>query len=84
MKVGDKLVRKKQNLSFEEAMLELESILSKLESGNLSLNDSLNEFSNGVELYKYCHELLNKVEGKVKIILEKNNDDFEELDYSPN
>lgn len=84
MKVGDKLVRKKQSLSFEEAMLELESILSKLESGNLSLNDSLNEFSNGVELYKYCHELLNKVEGKVKIILEKNNDDFEELDYSPN
>ncbi|WP_352420032.1 exodeoxyribonuclease VII small subunit [Proteiniborus sp.] len=84
MKVGDKLVRKKQSLSFEEAMLELESILSKLESGNLSLNDSLNEFSNGVELYKYCYELLNKVEGKVKIILEKNNDDFEELDYSPN
>lgn len=84
MKVGDTLARKKQNQSFEEAVIELENILTRLENGNLSLDDSLTEFSNGVELYKYCYELLNKVEGEVKIILDKSNDGFEELDYNPN
>lgn len=84
MKVGDTLARKKQNKSFEEAMLELENILSKLESGNLSLDESLTEFNKGVEMYKYCYDMLSKVEGEVKIILNKSVNDFEEVDYSPN
>ncbi len=84
MKEGDILARKKQNLSFEDAVLELENILSMLENGNLSLDNSLAEFSKGVELYKYCYDLLNTVEGKVKIILDNGNEDIKELDFNAN
>ncbi|WIV10992.1 exodeoxyribonuclease VII small subunit [Proteiniborus sp. MB09-C3] len=78
------MARKKQNLSYEEALLELENILSMLENGDLSLDDSLTEFSKGVELYKYCYDLLNKVEGKVKIILDDGNNDIKEVEFNAN
>lgn len=81
---GDFMARKKQNLSFEEAMTQLEDILSLLEDGELSLDDSLTQFSKGVELYKYCYELLNNVEGKVKIILDDGNNDIKEVDFNVN
>lgn len=84
MEDGDSLARKKQNLSYEEALLELENILSMLENGDLSLDDSLTEFSKGVELYKYCYDLLNKVEGKVKIILDDGNNDIKEEEFNAN
>lgn len=84
MKDGDTLAKKKQNLSFEDAVLELESILSMLENGGLKLEDALTEFSKGIELYKHCYELLNGVEGKVKIILDNGNEKFEEVDFNAN
>ncbi len=76
--------RKKQSLSFEDAIIQLEKILSMLEDGNLSLDDSLAEFSKGVELYKYCYDLLNKAEGKVKIILDDGNTDIKEIEFNTN
>ena len=84
MRDGDTMSRKKQNLSFEEAIVQLENILSNLEKGELSLDDSLTEFSKGVELYKYCYDILNKVEGKVKIILDDGNNDIKEAEFKAN
>lgn len=84
MRGGEIMARKKQNLSFEDAIVQLENILSMLEDGDLSLDDSLAEFSKGVELYKYCYDLLNKVEGKVKIIIDDGNNDIMETEFSAN
>lgn len=78
------MARKKQNISFEEAMTQLENILSLLEDGELSLEDSIAQFSKGVELYKYCYDLLNNVEGKVKIILDDGNNDIKEAEFNSN
>jgi exodeoxyribonuclease VII small subunit len=41
------------NISFEQAMAELEEIVKKLEKGELTLEDSINCFQRGVELTKY-------------------------------
>lgn len=84
MRGGDFMARKKQNMSYEDAIVQLENILSMLEDGDLSLDDSLAEFSKGVELYKYCYDLLNKVEGKVKIILDDSNNDIKETEFNAN
>lgn len=78
------MARKKQSLSFEDAIVQLENILSMLEDGDLSLDDSLAEFSKGIELYKYCYDLLNKVEGKVKIIIDDGNNDVMETEFNSN
>lgn len=65
--------------NFEESMSELEKIVNKLEVGDLSLDESLEQFTKGIELYRYCNKVLNDVEGKIKVILkDDDNNLFEE------
>lgn len=75
---------KNENMSFEESIEDLEQIVKKLDDGNLTLEESLEEFQKGIDAYKNCNEMLNKVEGKVKLIVEENSDieifDFKEQD----
>ena len=59
----------KDSLPYEKAIEELEQILEDLECGELSLNDSLEKFKRGVELYNYCDKVLKGIEGEVKILL---------------
>ncbi len=73
----------KDNLSFEEAVGQLEEIIEKLEEGNLCLNESLSEFQKGINLYKYCNNILNKVDGDIKLILEEENA-IQEIDFEDN
>ncbi|KNF07405.1 exodeoxyribonuclease 7 small subunit XseB [Gottschalkia purinilytica] len=68
-------------LSFEEAISKLENIVKDLEKGDLTLDESLEEFQEGIQLYRHCNEILNKTEGKIKVILEDNAKDITELDY---
>ncbi len=50
---------------FEKSLEKLEELVSKLESGELSLDESLEKFEIGVELYKNCKDQLSKVEKKI-------------------
>ncbi len=65
------------NKNFEVALQELESIVEQLESGDLSLEDSLCAFENGVGLVKYCNQKLNEVESKVQILLKDRDGKFQ-------
>lgn len=60
----------KENINFEEAMLELEGIVKKLEAGSLSLGESLEAFEKAVGLVKLCNEKLQSAEQKVRILNE--------------
>lgn len=51
-----------ENLSFEQAFMELEAIVSKLENEDLSLEDSLSYYERGQVLSSYCADLLTKAE----------------------
>ena len=62
----------KNTKTFEEAMAELEASVSRLESGSLSLDDSLVEFEKAVKLIKFCNDKISTAEQKVKILIEKN------------
>ena len=70
-----------RNLSYEEALKELEQIIEELEEDDLSLKDSLEKFKRGVFLYNYCNEILRNVEGEIKILIEDENGDLEEKDF---
>ena len=52
--------------SFEKLFVELESIVSKLEAGDLSLDESLALFQRGTELSQKCADLLDQAELRVK------------------
>ena len=60
---------KTNSLTYEEAVLKLEGILKELESGDCSINDTMEKFKMGVELYNYCNDLLGKAEGEIKVLL---------------
>ena len=54
---------------FESALEELEQVVEQLESGELSLEDSLAAFEKGVGLVKYCNQKLNEVEKKIELLV---------------
>ena len=58
-------------ITFEDAMKKLESIVETLGGGNLSLDDSLKMFEEGMELCKFCNKKLDEAEYKVEKLMEK-------------
>ena len=52
--------------SFESAMGQLETLVSKMESGDLSLEESLEAFEKGVHLTRFCQDQLQKAELKIQ------------------
>ena len=57
--------------SFEDALEKLENITKELEEGDLSLEDSLKHFDEGVKLAEYCNGKLGDAQKKVEILLKK-------------
>ena len=60
----------KKTITFEEAMLSLEDIVKKLESGGLSLDESLSSFEEAVKLVRFCNDKLESAEQRVRILVE--------------
>lgn len=60
--------KKKPELPFEEALAQLEALVERMESGELSLEESLASFEQGIALTRSCQEALSKAEQKVKIL----------------
>jgi exodeoxyribonuclease VII small subunit len=70
-------------MEFEKKLGRLEEIVSKMESGDLSLEDSLKMFEEGVKLSRECNTQLQVAEQKVKVLLsvdaqgQANTEDFQ-------
>ena len=58
--------------NFEESLARLEQITEELESGELTLEDSLKKFDEGVKLADYCQKKLLEAQEKVDLLLKKN------------
>jgi exodeoxyribonuclease VII small subunit len=67
-----------EEMTYEEAYKELEMVVNTLESGDQSLDDSLNLFERGQKLIKRCSLLLEKAELKVKKLNEGTLESFTE------
>jgi exodeoxyribonuclease VII small subunit len=61
-----------QEPDFEAALQELETLVEKMEQGELSLEDSLSHFERGVKLSRTCQQALKAAEQKVEILMQKN------------
>ena len=62
-------------MKFEEAMLELENTVKKLESGETTLEESMELFEKGVQLSRVCQKLLSEAQLKVaKLIAESDSE----------
>jgi exodeoxyribonuclease VII small subunit len=58
---------------FEQAMARLEAIVAELEKGELSLDESLKIFEEGVRLSKHCLKVLEEAERKIEVLVQDKN-----------
>lgn len=70
-----------KNLSYEDAIIELEGILELLELGDLTLEQSLEKYKMGILLHRHCNEILSLAEGEVKVLLADDKDILDELNF---
>lgn len=65
------MARKKAALDFEQSLSDLQQLVERLETGELSLEDSLSAFEQGIGLTRECQAALAQAEQKVQILLER-------------
>lgn len=63
------MVSRPRSNEFEKAFQHLEKIVQRLEGENLSLDESLTLFEEGIRLSRFCHQRLEEVEKKIELIL---------------
>ncbi len=68
---------------FEESIKKLESIVEKLEKGDLSLEESLRLFEEGVALSATCKKELDSAEGKVQMLIKQRDGSLKEVPFPP-
>lgn len=64
--------------SFEEQMEQLEEIVEELEKGELSLEDSVSKFEQGIKISKECNKTLEEAEKKITILVNQEGEMKEE------
>jgi len=72
-------------IQFESALATLETLVEQMAKGDLSLEESLAHFEQGISLTRQCQTLLKTAEQKVQILISKNNlNDFDTLPFVEN
>lgn len=65
------MARKKAAIDFEQSLADLQALVERLENGELSLEDSLTAFEQGIGLTRDCQSDLTQAEQKVQVLLER-------------
>lgn len=68
-------------IKFEDALKGLEDIVERLEKGDLSLDETLSEYEQGLKLYKQCIALLENAEKKIQVLVKDENGVFRTKDF---
>ena len=69
-------------IDFEQQLKNLEDLVASLESGHLSLQDSMNSFEQGIKVARECQQALKEAEQKVEI-LTRQGDELVSSHYNP-
>lgn len=67
---------------FEDHLSRLEEAVAKLEEGDLTLDESLELYEEGINAYRRCHEILEEATGKVEKLMESVEGELEREPFS--
>lgn len=67
--------------TFEQSISELEEIVSRLETGEVTLDESLELFEQGIKLAKGCQKMLDTAEKKVSVLMVNDDGEMEKKDF---
>ena len=73
-----------KNIKFEEAMLKLEDSVRLLESGSLTLDESIEKYEDALKYVKICNEILEKAEQKVKMLTQSSDGSITDIPFDQN
>ncbi|WP_246637664.1 exodeoxyribonuclease VII small subunit [Crassaminicella profunda] len=73
-------LRLKNNDSFENALKKLEEVLTLLDEGKLTLDETLSLYEEGIKLYRYCNNILDQAEQKISIMMDGKEISFSSCD----
>ncbi len=68
---------------FEDSLSKLEKIVARLEEGNISLEESLKLFEEGIRLSRYCTQKLEEAEQRVEILLKGKDGEYRTQPFDP-
>ena len=71
------MTKRKKDFAFEETFKNLEEIVNQLESGQETLEKSLELFEEGIRLSEVCRTKLDNADQKIKKLIKKTDDSFE-------
>lgn len=66
------MAQKKTTPAFEQSLNNLQALVERLESGDLSLEESLSTFEKGIALTRECQSALQDAEHRIQVLLEQN------------
>lgn len=76
-----KKMEEAKNVTYEQALAKLEESVRHLERGDLTLEDSLAAFEDGIKWSRVCEEKLTEAKGKVEMLVKKAGGEVETKDY---
>lgn len=68
---------------YEDALNKLEKIVSKMEEGNISLEESLKLFEEGIRLSRFCNQKLDEAEKRVEILMKGKDGSLKAQPFDP-
>lgn len=71
-----------EEMNFEQAINELEQVIKLLETGDLSLDDSIEKFKKGVELSNICNKKLEEAQKSITLLTQDNNGNIVEEEFN--
>lgn len=63
-----------KSVNFEKTLEQLETLVEEMETGELSLEESLKAFEKGIKLTRDCQQALQNAEQKVQLLMSENNE----------
>ena len=70
-----------KDMPFEKEMEKLEKIVSELEKGELTLDNSLKKYEEGIKLARSCQDKLEKARGKIELLMKKDGGKFTSKEF---
>ncbi len=75
------MAQETKEISFESALKKLENIVENLENGDLSLEDALKQYEEGVRMADLCTKRLTEAEKKVEVLMKTNPAKFKTVPF---
>ncbi|MBY4675535.1 exodeoxyribonuclease VII small subunit [Marinobacterium arenosum] len=75
--------RKKKTPDFEQSLSQLETLVEQMEQGELSLEEALQAFEEGVKLTRECQSILDQAEQKVQQLISNSQGELQSVPFEP-